>query len=106
MALLFLQVNLAEETLDIFSVVANRLGVWCLKAELEDLAFAVLHPQEYESLKAQVKALQDPAVLAGTISKIKACLEARGVAYEDISGRPKNLWGIYQKMKANNLTSQ
>jgi (p)ppGpp synthase/HD superfamily hydrolase len=35
-------------------VVANRLGVWSVKAELEDLAFAVLHPEEYEALKAQV----------------------------------------------------
>lgn len=48
------QVSLAQETLDVFSVVANRLGVWCLKAELEDLAFSVLHPEEYEQLKKQV----------------------------------------------------
>lgn len=42
---------LAQETLDIYSVVANRLGVWCMKAELEDAAFKVLHPDEYESLR-------------------------------------------------------
>jgi (p)ppGpp synthase/HD superfamily hydrolase len=39
------QEALARETLDVFSVVANRLGVWCLKAQLEDLAFSVLHPE-------------------------------------------------------------
>lgn len=39
------QAALARETLEVYSVVANRLGVWCLKAELEDLAFSVLHPQ-------------------------------------------------------------
>lgn len=53
---------LAQETLDIYSVVANRLGVWCLKAELEDLAFSVLNPEEYETLKAQVS--YDVATLA------------------------------------------
>lgn len=46
--------QLAQETLDIFSVVANRLGCWCLKAELEDLAFQTLHPEAYEDVKAQV----------------------------------------------------
>lgn len=46
--------SLAHETLDIFSVVANRLGIWCLKADLEDLAFSVIHPQAYEALKVQV----------------------------------------------------
>ncbi len=52
------QVSMAQETLEIFSVVANRLGIWSLKAELEDAAFAVLHPEEYESLKAQVGTVQ------------------------------------------------
>lgn len=49
------QLLLAEETLEIYSVVANRLGLWTLKAELEDLSFSVLHPEEYATLKAQVK---------------------------------------------------
>eukprot|EP00983_Pelagomonas_calceolata_P127390 1161398-Pelagomonas_calceolata.AAC.7 len=49
------QVSLAQETLDIFSVVANRLGIWCLKADLEDLAFAVIHPEEHRALSEQVR---------------------------------------------------
>lgn len=43
---------------------------------------------------------QNPAALEQTIAKIKAGLDARGLQYEDISGRPKNLYGIWQKMKA------
>lgn len=48
------QIPFAQETLDVFSVVANRLGIWNLKAQLEDLAFSVLHPEEYEALQSQV----------------------------------------------------
>ncbi|KAG2483881.1 hypothetical protein HYH03_017275 [Edaphochlamys debaryana] len=92
------QEALARETLEVYSVVANRLGVWCLKAELEDLAFSVLHPEEYTWLKQAVAPRQDPAVLETTINSIKSGLQAHGVQYEDISGRPKNLYGIYTKL--------
>lgn len=93
------QVALAQETLEVYSVVANRLGVWNLKAQLEDLAFAVLQPAEYAWVKALVKDRQDPKALAATIDRIRAGLEAQGVQYEDISGRPKNLYGIWLKLQ-------
>ncbi|GLC56785.1 hypothetical protein PLESTB_001145400 [Pleodorina starrii] len=95
------QEALARETLEVYSVVANRLGVWCLKAELEDLAFSVLHPEEYTWLKNAVRSRQDPVALEATINAIKGALHSEGVAYEDISGRPKNLYGIYSKLKAD-----
>ncbi|KXZ51474.1 hypothetical protein GPECTOR_12g437 [Gonium pectorale] len=102
------QEALARETLEVYSVVANRLGVWCLKAELEDLAFSVLHPEEYTWLKGAVGSRQDPAALEATINKIKLELQEQGVAYEDISGRPKNLYGIYSKLQKDGkpLTSE
>ncbi|KAG2440315.1 hypothetical protein HXX76_004422 [Chlamydomonas incerta] len=93
------QAALARETLEVYSVVANRLGVWCLKAELEDLAFSVLHPEEYNWLKEAVRTRQDPVALETTINSIKGALQAHGVAYEDISGRPKNLYGIFTKLQ-------
>uniref|UniRef100_A0A7S3R7J4 RelA/SpoT domain-containing protein n=1 Tax=Dunaliella tertiolecta TaxID=3047 RepID=A0A7S3R7J4_DUNTE len=99
------QVSLAQETLDIFSVVANRLGIWCLKADLEDLAFAVIHPEEHRALSEQVAQRQDSEALEATITRIKAGLDARGVQYEDISGRPKNLYGIWQKMRSSGKSS-
>lgn len=99
------QISLAQETLEIFSVVANRLGIWSLKAELEDLAFSVLHPEEYESLKAQVAKRQDPDALEATINQIKLSLDQANVQYEDISGRPKSLFGIWKKMRDGNITS-
>lgn len=99
------QVLMAQETLDIYSVVANRLGVWCLKAELEDLAFSVLHPEEYEALKAQASVRQDPVLLEATVQAVKAGMDVAGVQYVDISGRPKNLYGIWKKMKEGDITS-
>ncbi|EFJ40309.1 hypothetical protein VOLCADRAFT_78003 [Volvox carteri f. nagariensis] len=102
------QEALARETLEVYSVVANRLGVWCLKAELEDLAFSVLHPEEYTWLKNAVRSRQDPVALEATINAIKGALHSHGVKYEDISGRPKNLYGIYSKLKKDGkpLTSE
>ncbi|GFH21492.1 RSH [Haematococcus lacustris] len=99
------QISLAQETLDIYSVVANRLGIWSLKAELEDLAFAVLHPEECEALREQVAKRQNPVALEATITAIKSGLDARGLRCEDISGRPKNLWGIWCKMQSSGITS-
>ncbi|GIL71528.1 hypothetical protein Vretimale_2620 [Volvox reticuliferus] len=99
---------LARETLEVYSVVANRLGVWCLKAELEDLAFSLLHPEDYTWLKNAVESRQGPVALEATINAIKAALHEHGVKYEDISGRPKNLYGIYSKLKKDGklLTSE
>ncbi|GAX83616.1 hypothetical protein CEUSTIGMA_g11040.t1 [Chlamydomonas eustigma] len=92
----------AQETLDIFAVVANRLGCWSLKAELEDLSFAVLYPEQYSQVKCMVSSRQDSAALEATVQAIKAGLEEKGIQYEEISGRPKNLYGIWQKMIKNN----
>uniref|UniRef100_A0A7R9VEP8 RelA/SpoT domain-containing protein n=1 Tax=Chlamydomonas euryale TaxID=1486919 RepID=A0A7R9VEP8_9CHLO len=96
---------LAQETLDIYAVVANRLGCWCIKADLEDAAFAVLHPEEYEAVRAAVRSRQDPAALEATVSAIKSALDERGIVYEDISGRTKNLYSVWRKMVADGVTS-
>lgn len=66
--------QLAQETLDIFSVVANRLGCWCLKAELEDLAFQTLHPEAYEDVKAQVSGVVTADGSLTATSTLPPCL--------------------------------
>ncbi|KAG1675682.1 hypothetical protein FOA52_002391 [Chlamydomonas sp. UWO 241] len=96
---------LAQETLDIYSVVANRLGCWSIKAELEDAAFRELHPAEYDALREQVHKRQDPAALEATVSAIKGALDDSGIRYEDISGRGKNLYSIWVKMRADGVTT-
>ena len=80
-------------------------GVWCLKAELEDLAFSVLHPEEYKSLRALAASRQDPALLEQSVLAIKAGMDAAGIKYAEISGRPKNLYGIWKKMNEGGITS-
>lgn len=67
------------------------------QAELEDLAFAVLHPVEAAALRAELRHRQDTSALEATINHIKASLQEEGVEYEDISGRPKNLYGVWLK---------
>lgn len=79
-----MQVLLAQETLEVYSVVANRLGVWCLKAELEDLAFKALHPEEYAWLQAQVADRQDAAALEATMRSIRKAMLEHGVQVGDV----------------------
>jgi len=51
---------MASETLDVFAVLANRLGAWSMKAELEDLSFKALNPEEYEMVAEAVAARSPP----------------------------------------------
>eukprot|EP00775_Hariotina_reticulata_P014283 gene14283-10_t len=53
------QVRMASETLDVFAVLANRLGAWSIKAELEDLSFKTLNPEEYDMVAEAIAALQE-----------------------------------------------
>jgi len=96
------QTQWAQETMDLFVPLAGRLGCWGIKSELEDLCFAILHPQEH----AQLKAAYDAKVawftgehLQDVLNELKMALDRQGIEYEDISGRPKNLYGIYRKMQ-------
>lgn len=100
------QARLAEETLEVYSVLANRMGVWCLKAELEDLSFAVLHPEEYIRLKAGVSVRQSSKALEDSLNELKARLDEAGVEYVDMSGRPKNLYGVFKKTQRGTPLSE
>ncbi len=91
--------RIAQETLDIYVPFAHRLGLANLKWELEDLAFKVLNPSAYLWL---AKALQETraereAYIQRVIAPIEQHLRAHGLRFE-ITGRPKNLYSIHQKM--------
>eukprot|EP00873_Tetraselmis_striata_P037498 jgi/Tetstr1/457762/TSEL_044307.t1 len=92
----------AREALELFAPLANRLGVWALKAELEDYAFYTQRPEEYAALKARVTG--DGRSITGSLDKLKGALADAGVAAEDLSGRPKNLHGLFQKMQKKGYT--
>ncbi|MBQ7449917.1 bifunctional (p)ppGpp synthetase/guanosine-3',5'-bis(diphosphate) 3'-pyrophosphohydrolase, partial [bacterium] len=98
------QQRIAQETLDIFAPLANRLGVGKIKAELEDLSLRYLHPDKYfeiAQLVAQKKAERDLTVKL-LIDKIGANLKQNGIRAE-ITGRAKHYYSIYNKMNRLNI---
>jgi GTP diphosphokinase / guanosine-3',5'-bis(diphosphate) 3'-diphosphatase len=89
----------ARETLDIFAPLAHRLGIHAIKWELEDLAFATLHPRKFKEIKGLVNQQRDER--EGYVSRageyLGKELEAVGIEAE-ISGRAKHFYSIYSKM--------
>lgn len=95
------QVRIAIETLQIFVPLANRLGIWSWKAELEDLCFKHLKPQEHQMLADKLEGGFRKSTIIAAIEKLEKTLLEEGVLYHDLSGRRKNLYGIYTKMMRN-----
>jgi GTP pyrophosphokinase len=93
------QIEKAKETLEIYAPLAHRLGIHAIKWELEDLAFATLHPRKYQEIKGLVNQQREEreryvARAGGYLSKE---LGALGIEAE-ISGRAKHFYSIYSKM--------
>lgn len=93
--------RIAQETRDIFAPLANRLGIGRLKWELEDLAFKYLEPEAYRQMQELVaeKRADREARLAKVTEILSVGLEQSGIHCIDINGRPKHLYGIFQKMQ-------
>ncbi len=89
----------AELTRDVFAPLANRLGVWHLKWELEDLAFRILEPDTYKSIARLLdeKRLDRERYIETVIRMLESELERAGIEAE-VTGRPKHLFSIYKKM--------
>src|SRR5579872_4888652 len=93
------QIEKAKETLDIYAPIAHRLGIHAIKWELEDLAFATLHPRKYAEIKALVAQQRDDR--ERYVSAARELLErALGevAITAQISGRAKHFYSIYSKM--------
>ena len=94
----------AKETLDIFAPLANRLGVWQLKWQLEDLGFRHQNPEEYKRI---AKLLEDKRTerleyIAHFLNIIRGEMDKVGIQY-DVAGRPKHIYSIYKKMVKKKL---
>ena len=89
----------AQETLDIYTPLAHRLGIQTVKWELEDLAFAVLHPKIYMEIESLVKnrSPERDAFVDLVIDAVAEDMRSAKIK-ADISGRPKQFYSIYQKM--------
>lgn len=96
--------RIAQETLDIYAPLANRLGIYWLKSELEDASLLFLRPEIYHLLRENLgkTAEERSQYIKDTCKAIAAALEEHGVAGQ-VSGRAKHLYSVWQKMERNNL---
>ena len=95
---------LARLTRDIHAPLANRLGIWQLKWELEDLAFRYLEPDIYRRIARLLdeKRVDRERYIAGVIGMLGEALAAQGID-ADVAGRPKHIYSIWKKMRKKDV---
>jgi GTP pyrophosphokinase len=95
----FKQERTARETLDVYAPLAHRLGMQDVKQQLEDLSFAALHPRRYAEIEQMLhhRAPERDIYLEQILGEVQARLAELGIL-ADVTGRPKHLWSIYEKM--------
>ena len=99
------QIANAKETLELYAPLANRLGLYSIKAELEDAGFKFLHPDEYHELVEGINKKKDERLMfiQKIMDDIRVQLKKNKVDAE-VTGRAKHLYSIYRKMKRDNST--
>jgi GTP diphosphokinase / guanosine-3',5'-bis(diphosphate) 3'-diphosphatase len=97
--------QIAQETLEIYAPLANRLGIGWIKNELEDLCLKYLKPDAYAMLKLRVAKRDEDrqAYIQEVAELVQAALAEAGLPCE-VQGRPKHLFGIYQKMERQSIS--
>jgi GTP pyrophosphokinase len=95
---------LAQESLEVFVPLANRLGVWELKQELEDLAFQYLEPDTYQRIADGLdqRHADRERYIAQVVARLREEFHRAGIGAE-ISGRPKHVYGVWNKMRQKDL---
>ncbi|WP_246641483.1 RelA/SpoT family protein [Paraburkholderia edwinii] len=96
--------DVARETLDVYAPLANRLGIWQLKWELEDLAFRFEEPVTYKRIAKLLdeKRVERETYISGAIARLERELAAAHIRAE-VSGRPKHIYSIWRKMRGKDL---
>ncbi|MCU0466507.1 MAG: HD domain-containing protein, partial [Anaerolineae bacterium] len=99
------QVIIARETMDIFAPLANRLGIWQIKWELEDLSLRYLDPDTYRNIAARIdeRRADREAYMQRIVEKLRAELAKNGITDVTVVGRPKHITSIYNKMRRKNI---
>ncbi len=94
----------AREVMDVYAPLANRLGLWQLKWELEDLSLRALEPDEYKRIARLLdeRRLDRERYIRDVIATLRRELEAAGLAAE-VSGRPKHIYSIFSKMRRKQI---
>lgn len=93
-----------RETLALYSPLANRLGIWQMKWELEDLSLRFTEPEIYNEISKELDETREQrlAFMRGCVERIQMLLKANGIEAE-VSGRPKHIYSIYKKMVSKHL---
>ena len=99
------QIANAKETMELYAPLANRLGLYSLKWELEDLSFKFLYPEEYEELVKGIDKKREERLkfIEKIMGDIRIELKRQRIEAE-VTGRAKHLYSIYRKMKRDNKT--
>ena len=99
------QIANAKETMELYAPLANRLGIYSLKWELEDLAFKYLQPEEYKELILGIEKKREERLefIDKIMEEIKQALKKAKITAE-MTGRAKHLYSIYRKMQRDNIT--
>ena len=100
-----LRVQVARETLELYSPLANRLGVWELKWELEDLSFRFLHPDIYKKIAGMLdeKRSEREQFITDAVTRVRDELAAASVKKAEVYGRPKHIYSIWNKMRKKSV---
>ena len=96
--------SLSRESLQVFAPLANRLGIWEIKWELEDLSFRFLEPDIYKEVAVllDAKRVDREAAVQQLQERVRAALAAQGIA-ATVQGRPKHIYSIVKKMRGKSL---
>ena len=99
------QIANAKETMELYAPLANRLGIYSLKWELEDLSFRYLYPEEYRELVLSIEKKREERIefINKIMEEIRIALKKQRIVAE-VTGRAKHLYSIYRKMQRDNIT--
>ena len=94
----------ASETMDLYAPLANRLGIWQLKWELEDLSFRFLEPEQYKRIAKMLeeKRIERESFVVSAIARLEHELTAVGI-HAEVTGRPKHIFSIWKKMRGKKV---
>jgi GTP pyrophosphokinase len=95
------RLRIAQETRDLYAPLAHRFGLAAMKAELEDLAFKFLEPEDYKNLARLIvqKRKERESLIEEMAQPLRQRLTEAGIRVYEASGRPKHLWSIWKKMQ-------